>query len=101
MVQRVRGVTRNISAHDAVSYAHMGAVTEDTTRRSTITRLILDLPSGLSVLPCGFKLTRRPSRVMMKLFRLRNRLLRRNHLWAGQTMSEVLRASELLRIRGR
>ena len=52
--------------HNAVSYAHMGAWIEDTAVRSTITRFIIDWPSGLSDLPCGLRPPRRPSRVMVE-----------------------------------
>ena len=61
------GDPRAVSMHNAVSYAHMGAGIGDTVGRSTVTRLILVWPSGLSVLPCGLRPPRRPGRVMDEL----------------------------------
>ena len=57
---------RNISTHNAMSYAHMGAGIRDTAGRPTVTRLIPVWPSWISDLPCGLRPPRRPSRMMME-----------------------------------
>ena len=52
--------------HTSTSYARWGAEIEDTEGRTTMTRLHLDWPSGLSGLPCGLRPRRRPIRVMVE-----------------------------------